>query len=170
LLPTAGGVWVLYILLLVPGVFVALFALSAYPPLDPRGPRALLFGFFLLPVVVQIFTIARKRPNDFPRWSSAVFICSSLALLLLGFVMFLNGRLDRSPSNEVRTTVIRKTVIRGRSTGYHLWVSSWRPGRSLEEFNVGSREFDRAAIGKAVRVELHKGFFGLAWRGAISPE
>jgi hypothetical protein len=39
-----------------------------------------------------------------------------------------------------------------------------------EEFEVGSRTFDRAAVGQTVTVELHNGFFGLPWSGGISPE
>ena len=169
-LPAAGGVWVLHILLLVPGVFVSLLALSVYPLLDPRRMMGFLLGFFLLPVVLQMLTILRKSPGNDVRWGRAAYIGSGLALPLLGLLLFLNGGLDRSHGNTVRPTVVRKTVIGGRATRYHLWVSSWRPGRILEDFNVGSREFDRAVVGKPVTVELHNGFFGLSWRGTISTQ
>jgi hypothetical protein len=129
-----------------------------------------LLGVFLLPPMLQILSIVLKLPNDGGWWLRAVYMCSSLALVLLGLMLFMNGGLDRPPGNEVRTTVIRKTVIRGRTTQYHLWVSSWRPGRSEEDFNIGLREFDRATVGKSVTVELHSGFFGLPWRGDILPE
>jgi hypothetical protein len=71
----------------------------------------------------------------------------------------------------VRSTVIQKTItMRKSGRAYHLTVSSWRPSRSEEEFEVGSRTFDRAAVGQTVTVELHNGFFGLPWSGGISPE
>jgi hypothetical protein len=30
--------------------------------------------------------------------------------------------------------------------------------------------FERAAVGKTVRVELHEGLFGMGWHGKIWPE
>jgi hypothetical protein len=170
-LPSAGGARVLYILLLIPGVFVSLSALSAYPPLDARRMMGFLLCAFLLPVLLQVLSIVLKRPSDDMRWSRPVYFCSSLALVLLGLLLFLNGGLDRSASNEVRTTVVRKTAFRGRrGTQYHLFVSSWRPGGSLEDFSVVLHEYNRAVVGRTVTVELHKGFFGLPWRGNISPD
>jgi hypothetical protein len=160
--PSAWGVrQALNILLLIPGVFFGLLPLGIYPPVDTRVAMGFLLGFFLLPVVLQVFSLA-------PR---AVYIAASTALVLLGVLLLLNGGLDKSPSSEVRTTVIRKTVLRGRrGTQYDLAVSSWRPGRSQEHFKVTSREFDRAVVGKIALVELHKGFFGVPWYGNISPE
>jgi hypothetical protein len=160
--PSAWGVrQALNILLLIPGVFVGLLALGVYPPVDTRVVMGFLLGFFLLPVALQIFSLA-------PR---AVYVSASAALVLLGLLLLLNGRLDKSPASEVKTTVLRKTVLRGRrGTQYDLAVSSWRPGRTLEHFKVTSREFDRAVVGKIALVELHKGFLGLPWYGEISPE
>jgi hypothetical protein len=162
---------VLYILLLVPGVFVSLSALAVYPPLDTRLVMAAVLGLFLLPVMPQFLSYVQKRPGGDAGWLRAAYIFSGLALCMLALLLFLNGWLDRSPWSEVRTTVIRKTVLRGgRGTQYELAVSTWRPGRSLEHFNVSSRVFDSAVVGKVVRVPLHKGFFSLPWFGSISPE
>ena len=170
-LPSAGGVRVLYILLLGPGVFGSLRALSVYPPLDARLLMGFMLCVFLLPVVLQMLSFVRKQPSEDVGRLRTVYICSSLALVLLALLLFLNGGLDRSPWNEVRTTVIRKTVVRGgRATRYNVTVSSWRPGRSVENVNVGSQVFNRAVVGKTVTVDLHKGFFGLPWFGSISPE
>jgi hypothetical protein len=161
---------VLYILLMTPGVFVTLHALSVYPPVNARFPMAVMLFMFLLPVVLMVLSFVLNRPNENQKTWRILYVSSSVALLLLAILLFLNGYLDRSSPNEVRTTVIRKAVIRGRSTQYNLSVSSWTPDRSIENFNVAMNVFERAAVGKTVTVELHKGFFGMPWHGKIWPE
>src|SRR5713101_8394188 len=96
------------------------------------------------------------------------YVYSSFALLLLSLLPLLNGWLDRSPGSAVRTTVIQKTAVhRGSTTRHRLTVSSWRPGRSVEELVVGAHTYDNAYIGKTITVEVHKGFFGLPWYGNV---
>ncbi len=163
---------VVYILLMVPGVILSLHAQGLYHPLDARVPMGFMLSVFLLPVALQMLSFLRRRPSEnVGRWG-ALYICSGLALVLLAFLLFLNGGLDGSPLNRVRTTVIRKAVISSGkgSTRYNLTVSSWRAGGNVENFNVVRNVFDRAVVGKTVTVELHKGFFGLPWWGSISPE
>ena len=161
---------VLYILLMTPGVFVTLHALSVYPPVNARLPMAVMLCIFLLPVVLMVLSFVLNRPNENVKTCRILYVSSSVALLLLATLLFLNGCLDRSSPNEVRTTVIRKAVIRGKSTQYNLTLSSWRPGRSIENFNVALNVFERASVGKAVTVEVHKGLFGMPWHGKIWPE
>jgi hypothetical protein len=160
-----------YFLLLVPGLLGNLLGYALYPPLD-AGP---LLGFglcvFSLPVLLQLASGLRKRLSENVGRLRTVYAYSSLALMLLALLLLLNGWLDGSPPNAVRSTVIQKTAtMRKAGIQYRLTVSSWRPGRSGKEFEVGSRTFNRAVVGKTVTVELHKGFFGLPWSGSISPE
>jgi hypothetical protein len=157
---------------MVPGVILSLHAQALYHPLDARVPMGFMLSVFLLPVALQMLSFLRRQPSEnVGRWR-ALYICSGLALVLLAFLLFLNGHLDSSPLDRVRTMVIHKAVISGTkgSIQYNLTVSSWRAGRNLENFNVVRNVFDRAVVGKTVTVELHKGFFGLPWLGSISPE
>ena len=163
---------VLDVLLLVPGVILSMLAQGVYHPLDAGVPMGLMLSLFLVPVALHMLSFLRKRPSqNVGRWRS-LYICSSLALLLLALLLCLNGGMDGSPLNRVRTTVIRKAVIRSGkgSPRYNLTVSSWQPGKDQENLNVGRSLFDRVVVGKTVTVELHKGFFGLPWLGTISPE
>jgi hypothetical protein len=161
----------LYFLLLIPAVMVGLLPLGVYPPLDSRFPMGFIICAFLLSAVPQLTSIARRRPGNGVGWWRTVSICSGLALPTFGLLLFLNGRLDRSTPNDVSAMVIRKTAPIGyREAQYHLAVSSWRPGRSLEDLNVNSRVFERALVGKPLTVELHKGYFGLSWYDNISFE
>ncbi|HXJ18124.1 MAG TPA: hypothetical protein VNM68_13130 [Candidatus Polarisedimenticolia bacterium] len=161
----------LYFLLLIPAGVISLMPLGVYPPLDTRLPMGLIICCFLLSAVPRLWSIARRRPgNDSNLWQ-AVSTCAGLALPFLGLLLFLNGRLDRSPRSEMRATVIRKTAPIGyREAQYHLKVTSWRPGRSFEDLNVNSREFAGAVVGRPVVVEMHEGYFGLPWYSNISPE
>lgn len=158
-----------YSLLLAPGLLVGLAAYVVFPPLD-AGPLV-AFGLFLLflPIALQLLSIIRKRlSNDLDRLRTA-YVYSSLALLLLALLPLLNGWLDTSPVNPVTTTVIQKTEThRGSSTGHRLTVSSWRPGRSLEDLAVGSHTYNTVFVGKTIAVEMHKGFFDLPWYAGVS--
>jgi hypothetical protein len=172
LLPsTGGGAQVLYILLLIPGVFVSLSAQGAYPPLNSRLTMGVMLGLFLLPVALLMLSWARRPPHQGAGPWRTVFIGAGLALVLWGVALFVNGGLDRAPSPVVRCTILRKTSFatrRGRR--YTLTITSWRPGRSQEIFRVGSSVFERAVVGKSVTVDLHPGYFGLGWYGHVSPQ
>ena len=169
---SALGKTVSYIILLVPGVFVTLQALAVYPLLDDRLAMAFLLSGFLFPFAVLIVSIVRNQEGNNGKVLRRIYVCSSVALVILGLFLFANGKLDVSPARSVRTTVLEKIVIRGRygATQNRLFVSSARPGRSREDLNVSSKVFDRAVVGKAVTVELHHGFFGLSWYGQIFPD
>jgi len=126
---------------------------------------------FALPVILQLFSFLRRRSNeDIERWRR-VYVYSGLVLVIIALLLFVNGGLDDSPLNQVKATVVRKAVVEGRyGNQYNVTVSSWRPARSIENLNVRSDVFERAVVGKAVIVELHKGFLGLPWIGRVSPE
>jgi hypothetical protein len=142
-----------------------------YPLLDAGPLLAIGLCAFVLPIPLQLANVLRNRLSQDVGWLRTAYVCSSLALVLLAALLLLNGRLDGSAPNVVRSTVTQKTTtMRKSGIVYHLTVSSWRPGRREEEFEVGSRTYNRAAVGQTVKVELHHGFFGLPWSGGISPE
>jgi hypothetical protein len=160
-----------YALLLAPGLVGGLLAYVIYPPLDQVPLVTFGLCALFLPMMLQLRSILRKRLSEEAGRLRALYVYSSIALAMLALLLLLNGRLDKSPLSLVRTTVIQKKTVRHRSgTQRVLTVSSWRPGRSTESFEVGSRAFDRAVVGKAVTVELHHGYFGLPWSGNVSPE
>jgi hypothetical protein len=142
---------------LAPGLFCGICAYSLYPLLDGQYVLAgLVFLFFLL-------TWLAPRTTLF----------SSVALALLAGTLLLNGALDKSPPTEIKTTIISKASVTGSQrmgTHYHLVVSSWRPGRNREDFQVDLGVYRRAVVGRAAMVEMHKGYFGIAWHGDISPQ
>lgn len=168
---SASGRNILYFLLMMPGVFFCLNAMGIYPPLDSRPPRGLMLSLFLLPVAAHLaFTVLKPASTAAGPWKT-LYSSASAALVVFAIALYLNGGLDRSPVNQMTTTVIRKSVYHGRrGTRYYLAVASWRPGKTLEHFGVVKSVYDHAQVGKTAAVEIHQGFFGLAWHGPISPE
>ncbi|HLV94166.1 MAG TPA: hypothetical protein VKS44_03160 [Candidatus Acidoferrales bacterium] len=165
---STGGV--LSFLMLMPGLLACMLVRAAYPLLDDRIALGLMIAFFLLPFVVQLFLILRKQSNA--RLLRIVYACSGCALVILALVFFVNGGMDRSPGTVMRASVIRKSVLIGRhgTRQYHLKVSSWRPGRDSEDLNVSSGVFRRAAVGRSVAIEVHRGYLNLPWSEKISAE
>jgi hypothetical protein len=158
-----------YSLLLAPGLLGGIFAYVVYPPLD-TGPLV-AFGLcvFLLPFALKLSSMVRKRLSEDVDWLRTVYVGASLALLLLSLLVLVNGWQDKSSRSVVRATVIQKISSRGRGgTSYSIIVSSWRPGRSVEELRVGVWTYNNAVVGKPVTVGVHKGAFGLPWYEYVS--
>ena len=159
-----------YFCLSLPGLFGGLLAWIIYPPLD-AGPFV-AFGLcvFLLPMLLQLRSSLLNRLNDDIERSRKAYVYSSIALAVLASMLLLNGWCDKSPQTVMKATLVRKTVTRGRGVQHILTVASWRPGRRTKDFYVSSIGFNRFVVGKTIRVQLHRGFFGLPWSGNISPE
>jgi hypothetical protein len=159
----------LYFLLLIPAGMLSMMPLGVYPPLDTRLPMGFIICAFLLSAVPRLTSIVQRQPGNGVGWWRMVSTASGLALPLIGLLLFLNGRLDKSTPNDVKTMVIRKIAPIGyREAQYRLTVSSWRPGRNFEYLNVSSRVFERAVVGKSIILELHQGYLGLSWYRNIS--
>jgi hypothetical protein len=155
--------------LLAPGVLGGIFAMIVYPPLDQGLLVTCGLCVLFLPLVLQLRSILRKRLGEEIEQLRRAYVYSSIALATVALLLVLNGRLDRSPAQVMRATVIQKTETSSKgATRYTLTVSSWRPGRKTEDFRVSSYQFRRAAIGKRVTVEVHKGYLGLPWSSNVS--
>jgi len=158
-----------YSLLLAPGLLGGILAYAIYPPLDAGPLVAFGLCIFLLPFVLKLSSMVRKRMGEDVGRLRTVYVCASFSLLLLSLLVLVNGWKDRSPLNAVRATVIQKTYTRTKGgTSYSVIVSSWRPGRSVEELRVGARTYNNALVGKPVTVGVRKGAFGLPWYEYVS--
>jgi len=160
-----------YSLLLAPGILGGILVHVVYPPLDEGPIAAVGFGVLLFPLVLYLRSIWRNRLQADAGKLRKACVYSSLILTTLVLVVLVNGFLDKSPRSTVTTVVLGKTRHTSRSgTDYTLTVASWRPRRTSEDFQVSSFDFQRALVGRKVRIELHKGFFNIPWSGNISPE
>lgn len=159
------------ILLLTPGIILCLLAQNFYPPLDGRASMGWMLGLFLTPVALQVLGAVIKRPAADSQFWPIVYRSSSAALVALALILFLNGGLDHSPASSMTATVVKKSAYHGRrADNYTLVVTSWRPGKGVEYFGVGESVYERARVGLTITVPVHRGAFGLAWHGPITPE
>lgn len=159
----------LYLFFLVPGVALSVFASAAYPLLDARVPQTLMLLGVLLPAAYQGYNLVRRRSGGYLRRVRAVYLCSGSALVLLALVLFMNGRLDRSPRSPMHATVLRKLAIPGsHGKEYHLAVSSLPHGGRSEDLQVASPVYERAKVGRPVTIQVRRGFFGLPWSAGVS--
>ena len=160
-----------YSFLLAPGILGGILAHVVCPPLDEGPIAAVGFGILLFPLVLYLRSIWRNRLQADAGELRKACVYSSLILTTLVLAVLMNGFLDKSPRSTVTTVVLGKTRHTSRSgTDYTLTVASWRPRRTSEDFQVSSFDFQRALVGRKVRIELHKGFFNIPWSGNISPE
>jgi hypothetical protein len=158
-----------YSLMLAPGLLGGFLAYVIYPPLDAGPLVAFGLCIFFLPFVLKLSSMVRKRLGEDASRLRTAYVCASLALLLLSLLVLVNGWQDTSPRSAVRATVIQKTSTRSRGgTSYSVLVSSWRPGRSVEELRVGAATYNNTVVGKTVTVGVHKGAFGLPWYEYVS--
>jgi hypothetical protein len=94
-------------------------------------------GVFFAPVIFHIVSSARKRLHlDLGRLQQAYLVAGGISVFL-ALLVACNGALDHSVATQVRTSLVHKQFVRGKSgPSYTLKVRSWRSGRSTEDLAV----------------------------------
>jgi hypothetical protein len=158
----------LYLLMI--GLVGFLLAASSYPPLDLHPLMFVGLALLLLPLFAHIVVQVRKRLAANVGRLRRMYLCAGAVLVAMAVVLGLNGLADHTPPRLVRTSITGKHTTRGRSRGGHvLTLASWRPGREAEDINVSAAEYRSLEVGEQVVVEVHSGFFRVAWWGRVSP-
>jgi hypothetical protein len=157
-------------ILLFGGLFGVIVTSWIYRPLDSNSIYITALVLFLFPMVLYVVTAIRKRETQQVERLRTIFLRSAALSIIFAGVLIGNGALDHAPPPKIQSIVIRKYVTHGRrSTTYHVDVRSWRPGRTDQDLQVGSRTFSAIAEGHGVSIELHPGFVGVQWYGRVSP-
>ena len=154
-------------LLLLAGMIAMLFTMRRYPLLDRNLYYWIALALFFVPISLMIVSNLLKRlKKDAGGLATVLFWCA-MANFTLFAGLLLNGLLDRSPAVPVHARVLRKRVIRGRSTTYRIEVESWRPGRTEEVLELSRTQFQAINPDSMAGIELHRGWLGLPWYGRI---
>ena len=142
-----------------------------YPMLD-RDPF-LIAGvcLFLVPGLFHVVSSFRKRlALDVNRVQRA-YLSAGAVSVFLALLMACNGAFDHSPATPVRTSLLYKQVVQGKSgPSYTMRVRSWRAGRATEDLGVNGRTYRSASTAKGIVVEMHPGRFGLPWYSRVFSE
>src|SRR5579863_7046683 len=108
----ASNILSTYSLLLAPGLLAGIFAYIVFPPLDAGPLLALGICTLSLPLIMQVWSLAKKRLEQDVGWLCKAYLYSGIVLLLIALFPLLATSRDKS------------------GTRYYVTVSSWRPGRS----------------------------------------
>jgi hypothetical protein len=142
-----------------------------YPMLD-RDPF-LIAGvcLFLVPGLFHVVSSFRKRLALDVRRIQRAYLSAGAVSVFLALLMACNGAFDHSPATAVRTSLLYKQVVQGKSgPSYTLRMRSWRPGRATEELGVSGRTYRSVSAAKGIVVEMHPGRFGLPWYSRVFSE
>ena len=151
---------------LVLGVALLLYGISAYRPLD-----TLIFthGFYGglplgLGAAAGIVLAFRGRPYALRSIgiTSLLAIAGSI-LLVMGIMLIYNGGADAGSVREHIVTVQDKITTRGKSPGFKLVVSSWRPHHETETITVTQNVFAAVHADSRMWVRAARGKLGYAW-------
>lgn len=153
------------------GLLGILIADHYFPLLNRNAFLITGLGVFFAPVIFHIVSSARKRLHlDLGRLQQAYLVAGGISVFL-ALLVACNGALDHSVATQVRTSLVHKQFVRGKSgPSYTLKVRSWRSGRSTEDLAVSAWTYRRAAPEKAVVVEMHSGAFGMPWYSRVLAE
>ena len=160
-----------HVWLVVGGLLGTIFATWRYPLLDQDPVLELALFLLFAPILIYLVLAVRKRAGANLKFLRKTFTWAGGAMVVLVFLLLVNGRFDTRPPSIENSVVTRKSVAHGRGgTHYTIHVSpSWRVGREEEKLSVSGRTFVAVSIGQAVAVEVHPGALGLPWFTNVAP-
>jgi hypothetical protein len=150
------------------GIVIANFY---YPMLDRDSFLIAGVCLFLLPGLFHVDSSFRKRLTLDVNRIQRAYLSAGAVSVFLALLMACNGAFDHSSATPVRTSLLYKQVVQGKSgPSYTLRVRSWRPGRATEELGVSGRAYRSVSAAKGIVVEMHPGRFGLPWYSRVFSE
>ena len=137
-----------------------------YRPVDEGGLWKLVAVLFLVAAVAHVVFIVRGQPLELVGALGKAYLCSGLGLLLVAGALFVNGRFDSKPTEEVRATVTRH-VSPGRRRSYEIEIDGVGERKKKRSLAVSHELYYALNKGDAVSVVVHPGALGLAWYGEV---
>jgi hypothetical protein len=152
------------------GMFGTIAACEFYPPLDRDNVVFTAFGILVATAVIHIVRSNKDRHTSRAGLLKHLHWVAAALMVLLAFLVYANGALDRNPPRRVDATVVAKNTHRSRnSTTYRLDVApSWRPGHSAERIPVSLAEFSSVHTGGPIHLTVHQGALGLSWYDGVN--
>jgi hypothetical protein len=149
----------LSLVLIGPGLFLALGALRSIAPIGWEGP-------LLISVLGSVMLVGVAFRCD--PWLKKHLGVTALVLILCcgygyGAGMEVNALLDRSTPQKYRVIVTGKHVSHGKSTSYHLNLAPWGPEVSGQDLMVSYSQYAVVKRGDAVCMLLRSGALSVAW-------
>jgi hypothetical protein len=142
---------------------VMMMTAHVWPTLGGAGGSSCAIAAGWVWILAQPFLVMRVRAfsNSF-----SMFLASSVLLavgLVCSFIFFgtsANAVFDRSAPQTVEASVVKKEMVRSKSTSYHVTVDPGAAG-PVTKLNVSSGEY--LITGDRVNLKLRDGFMGWTW-------
>ncbi len=145
------------------GAMAFLPASHYYPPLE-LDAMLIFIGvvFFATLGLAALLDLRARRHLEIEGWKRVFRGLVPVPWLLAG-LLFVNGKLDRSPPRPVTVNVVGKFRMPGLLRIHRLIVASWREGSEFERIHVSEGDFARFDVGDSVQVRVQDGLVGIPW-------
>lgn len=134
-----------------------------YPPLELDGMLIFVGVLFFLTLGLAVWLDFRARRHGEVEALRRIFRALIPVPLLLGVLVFVNGRFDSSPPVNRVTSVVGKFTMPGTLRSSRLVVVSWRKTPGIERVPISRDDFYRFTRGDAVEVRVQQGLVGIPW-------
>lgn len=122
--------------------------------------------FPCLGIGAMLFTILYRwgTNSSLPsKTAQALIMLLISGLYGFGTTMQLNCAFDSSTPKQYKTTVLDKTIKRGKSTTYTLALKAWQPHGTAKSIDVDRGTYHATQIGDTVNVSIRKGLLHIPW-------
>ena len=154
------------------GVALLLYGISAYRPLDTLIFTHGFYGGLPLGLLAAIGVAAAFRGRPYALRSIGITSLLAIAgsiLLVMGVMLIYNGGMDAGPPKEYIVTVKDKITTQGKTPGFKLVVSSWRPHHDTETITVTQGIFAAVRPEGLIWVRAGQGRLGYPWIHSYGP-
>ena len=145
------------------GTMAFLPAAQGYPPLELDQMLVFLGVVAAVALLLAVLLDRRARQGQPLEALRRIFRAMLPLPWMLSLLLYVNGRLDKTPPAIAVTHVVSKFTMPGLVRPHRLIVHSWRPNGRLERLPVGEDDYSRFQAGDAVEVRVAPGFAGIPW-------
>lgn len=142
---------------------LGLYGLAKYPPLVPEPREITFIAIGVFPVAALVFLLIRKKLMPWGDKAPVIMWLTLVALPVIpvmwsvGLFVVANGQLDRSPSAEVRTVIVRVNHGKG------VTLNSVAHPANRIFLDLTQTDHDNVERGDSVHLQVKPGTLGVAW-------
>jgi hypothetical protein len=135
----------------------------AFPPLELDGILTFVGALFFLVLGLGFWMVQRARKHEEIEVLKRIYFGLLPVPWILASLLFINGKMDTSPTRQATTSVVGKFSMPGPMGNQRLIVKSWRQGHDAERVQVTRDDYDRFQVGDQVVIQIQNGMAGIPW-------
>jgi hypothetical protein len=118
---------------------------------------------FVITMIILFSTHKLIEEKIKDKWYVYVSIIFNIALYSYAGTYGINCIYDNSEAVVYETRIISKRIGGGKSKARYIKVQPWGSHREEEEITVSSKEYEKMQTGELIKIDVHKGLFGIPW-------